>query len=109
MTIITLAIAVSFDSATVGLIYGMRGIRLKLLPLSLIMLQSAIVVTVAMTAGSFFKKFISPDGAEALGSFVLILLGAWMLTALILNGQGKKTKIRSQDTRHSPTSILRTP
>lgn len=104
MTLITLAIAVSFDAATVGLIYGMRGIRLKVIPLCLIMLQSAIVVTLAMTAASFLTKFISPQVADVLGSFVLILLGTWMLISFFLT--------RKKEGNHhapSPTSLLASP
>lgn len=109
MTLITLAIAVSFDSATVGLIYGIRGIRLSIIPLCIIMLQSAIVVTIAMTAGSFLKKFLSPHSTEVLGSVVLILLGAWILSSLLLNSKHKQFRSSTQKSPPSPASLLRTP
>lgn len=83
MTYITLAIAVSFDSFTVGMIYGMRSIRLGVAPLLLIMCQSALVVVCAMTAGAFLEKVLVTAYADKLGSIVLILLGGWMLGALL--------------------------
>lgn len=90
MTYITLAIAVSFDSFTVGLIYGMRGIHLALAPLLLIMCQSAIVVFSAMTAGVFLQKVLVTSYSDRLGSLVLILLGSWMLGSLIRQRSRKK-------------------
>jgi len=70
-----LVIAVSLDGFGVGITYGMRKIKVPILPLSIIMLCSGIVVFSSMTIGNVLTSFISPGASKILGGVILIAIG----------------------------------
>lgn len=78
-SLLILAFAVSLDSFSVGLTYGLRKMRIPFKSISIIACCSAITLMAAMTIGHFIEAFLSPALAESLGGVILIFLGAWVL------------------------------
>lgn len=89
-----LVIAVSLDGFTVGLAYGMQRIRIPLSSLAMIMLLSGSIVFISMSLSSLIHPYISPNIAEQIGGFILILLGAFSLWN-ILNKNEHQTNDQS--------------
>ncbi|MCK4259293.1 MAG: sporulation membrane protein YtaF [Halanaerobiales bacterium] len=77
--ILFLAIAISLDGFFVGVTYGIRKIRVSLLPLCIISITSSLVIMAAMTVGSTFLKLISPMIAQIVGASILIGVGIMVL------------------------------
>lgn len=74
-----LAFAVSLDSFSVGLTYGLRKIRIPLKSVIMIASCSAIVLMLAMTIGNVVETVLDPKMAEKIGGWIFLLLGGWIL------------------------------
>jgi putative sporulation protein YtaF len=93
ISIIVLAIAVSFDSWAMGITYGMNRITIPLLSKTILSIVSGLSVLFSMTTGWFVERRLNPSLATTLGGFVLVLLGLYHLwhnygpkqTQLIIN------------------------
>jgi putative sporulation protein YtaF len=79
ISLLILAFAVSLDSFSVGLTYGLRKMSIPFKSIGIIACCSATALVIAMTIGRFIIKFFSPAFAESLGGIILICLGAWVL------------------------------
>ncbi len=79
ISLLLLAFAVSIDSFSVGLTYGLRKMKIPNKSIAVIAACSAVVLIAAMTIGHFLESFFSPAFAENLGGAVLIVLGGWVL------------------------------
>ncbi|WP_079510008.1 sporulation membrane protein YtaF [Mesobacillus jeotgali] len=79
ISLLLLAFAVSLDSFSVGLTYGLRRMIIPVKSIAVIAACSAVVLMAAMMIGHFLESFFSPEWAETLGGAVLIVLGGWVL------------------------------
>lgn len=79
ISLVLLAFAVSLDSLSVGLTYGLRKMHMPLKSISIIACCSAVSLLLAMFAGTILTTFLSPVYAESIGGLILILLGIWVL------------------------------
>ncbi|MCG1022085.1 sporulation membrane protein YtaF [Sutcliffiella horikoshii] len=79
ISLILLAFAVSLDSFSVGLTYGLRKMHMPLKSISIIACCSAVSLLLAMFVGTILMNFLSPAFAETIGGSILILLGVWVL------------------------------
>ncbi len=79
ISLLILAFAVSLDSFSVGLTYGLRKMLIPFKSIVVIACCSAIALITAMAIGQFSIKFLDPRLAESLGGIILIFLGAWVL------------------------------
>lgn len=79
ISLILLAFAVSLDSFSVGLTYGLRKMHMPLRSISIIACCSAVSLLLAMFVGTILMNFLSPAFAETIGGSILILLGIWVL------------------------------
>src|SRR5699024_367008 len=78
-----LVIAVSLDGFGVGITYGVRGIRVPVSALSIIMFISGLVVLTSMTIGTMLSSIISPRSAQIFGASILIFLGLFAFFNII--------------------------
>lgn len=78
-SLLILAFAVSLDSFSVGLTYGLRKMHIPFKSISIIACCSALALIIAMGIGRIFTRFFPPTFAESLGGIILICLGAWVL------------------------------
>lgn len=79
ITLLLLALAVSLDSFSVGLTYGLRKMRIPLKSILIIACCSAATLSIAMMIGHVIVRFISPEAAGTVGGVILIGIGAWVL------------------------------
>lgn len=76
--------AVSLDGFGVGIMYGMRKIRIPFLSIFIISLCSGIVVFSAMHIGVIMLQFMSATVASRIGAFILIAIGLWAMGQFLL-------------------------
>ena len=79
ISLLILAFAVSLDSFSVGLTYGLRKMRIPFKSILVIASCSALALMAAMGIGRVSLQFLSPRLAESLGGIILIILGGWVL------------------------------
>lgn len=78
-SLLLLAIAVSIDSFSVGLTYGLRKINIPFKSILIIACCSGFTLLVAMFVGHIITRIFSPSIAESFGGIILIVLGLWIL------------------------------
>ncbi|WP_100402132.1 sporulation membrane protein YtaF [Bacillus sp. FJAT-42315] len=79
LSLYMLAVAVSLDSFSAGLAYGLKRLKLPMKSSIVLSLCSAGSLLVAMMTGHILSRFISEQTASQIGGFILIGLGAWVL------------------------------
>ncbi|WP_096153021.1 MULTISPECIES: sporulation membrane protein YtaF [Bacillus] len=89
ISLLLLAFAVSLDSFSVGLTYGLRKMRMPLKSLAIIATCSAMALLLAMFVGTLITNFLSPKVAETIGGSILVLLGMWVLYQFFRSSQQK--------------------
>lgn len=79
ISIFFLAIAVSFDSLTMGVTYGLNGITIPLRSKIILSFVSGITLCLSMILGGGLEQHLNPKFTDLLGGLVFILLGLYNL------------------------------
>ncbi|SEG68572.1 MntP/YtaF family protein [Paenibacillus sp. UNC499MF] len=87
-SLLILALAVSLDGFGVGMMYGLRKIRIPLPSLAIISLCSGIIICISMSFGVWLSRYLSPHYAGMLGAVILIGIGIWALVQFLAQKQG---------------------
>lgn len=87
-SVLLLALSLSLDALGVGLVYGLRKIKIPLPSKLVICFFSILYSGVALTVGSSLARVIDPFYSKLIGTIILFLMGAWIM---IQNFIGKKT------------------
>lgn len=96
--LLLLVIAVSLDSFTVGMTYGMKRVKISFLAITIIMLCSAFVVMTSMSIGHILSLFISEKVTNMFGGFIFILIGIIVLLSLLRTTYSQKEDSIKDDT-----------
>jgi putative sporulation protein YtaF len=87
VSLILLAFAVSLDGFSVGVMYGLRQIRIPLLSIGIISLCSGLIIFGSMQIGVLLTTWIQPAAASRVGATILIGIGVWALFQLLQSKQ----------------------
>ncbi|MCP3741311.1 sporulation membrane protein YtaF [Rossellomorea sp. BNER] len=79
ISLLLLALAVSLDSFSTGLTYGLRKMGMPLKSICIISICSAGSLLLAMLLGQAIESFLSPTVADRIGGVILVGLGAFVL------------------------------
>ncbi|OPH54667.1 sporulation membrane protein YtaF [Paenibacillus ferrarius] len=82
LSLLILAFAVSLDGFGVGVMYGLRKIRIPFLSIGIISLWSGIIIYCSMQIGVLMSSFLSPMVAQRIGALILIGIGVWALVQM---------------------------
>lgn len=96
--IFTLAVAISIDGLSVGITYGMRQIRIGILPLLIIGFISTFSIYMTGLLGAGIASLMNRELASYIGSFILIGIGSWLVYSVF------KDYNHSTDVYHKITS-----
>jgi putative sporulation protein YtaF len=78
ITLGLLALALSLDSLTVGLLYGARGIKLSWSAMLIVSLASGGLLAAAMGGGRWVAEYLPPTVAQRAGAALLVGVGLWI-------------------------------
>ncbi|MCJ8009904.1 sporulation membrane protein YtaF [Lederbergia wuyishanensis] len=78
-SLILLAMAISLDSFSTGLAYGLRKMKIPLKSILIIASCTAVSLGLAMFAGQLILNMLSPTMASRIGGTILIVIGAWVV------------------------------
>lgn len=96
-----LAMALSIDSLTVGLTYGLRKVKIPFLSLLILFFCAFCVLYTSIFLGQGLTHVLSEQIASFIGGLLLVLLGAWMLFQKgkeISQGKDEVKRIRNKST-----------
>lgn len=86
-SIAVLALAVSLDGFSAGMMYGIRKIRIPLASVLIVSLCSAVVLFSSMAFGALFVHLLPERAAQWIGAFILIGIGLWAMVQLKLTSK----------------------
>jgi putative sporulation protein YtaF len=78
VSVMLLALALSLDSFTVGLLYGARGIKLSWGAMLVVSLATGLLLAAAMTGGRLVAAVLAPHLAQRFGAILLTGVGCWV-------------------------------
>lgn len=97
VSLVILALAVSLDGFGVGIMYGLRKIRIPPVSIAIISGCSGLVIYASMKAGAYAAQFVSPVLAKWIGAVILIGIGLWAIVQM-----RKQRHEPAHDATHSP-------
>ncbi|TKI57725.1 sporulation membrane protein YtaF [Brevibacillus antibioticus] len=92
LALLLVSLAISMDSVSVGLTYGLRNMRIPFLSLVVVSGCSFVVVYGVMLVGSSLTEWLTPDIGKYIGAAVLILMGLFTLWRLIATRSGTEAE-----------------
>lgn len=78
LSLALLALAVSLDSLTVGVLYGARGIRLPWGAMAIVSLATGLLLSLSMAAGGALGALLPAALAARAGALLLVAVGCWV-------------------------------
>ncbi|MFS0558341.1 sporulation membrane protein YtaF [Brevibacillus sp. 179-C9.3 HS] len=92
LALLLVSLAISMDSVSVGLTYGLRKMRMPFLSLVVVSGCSFAVVYGVMLVGSSLTEWFTPEIGKYIGAAVLILMGLFTLWRLIAIRSGTEAQ-----------------
>lgn len=91
LSLALLALAVSLDGFGVGVMYGLRKIRIPAQSIAIIALCSGLVIFASMQLGVWTAKLLPPAAAKAAGAAILIGVGLWAIVQMARQRPGDES------------------
>ncbi|MFE5318893.1 sporulation membrane protein YtaF [Paenibacillus sp. NPDC056579] len=107
ISLLILALAVSLDGFSVGVMYGLRKIRIPLVSVAIISLCSGCIIYLSMQIGVLVSRFVDPLYAKAAGGLILIGIGVWAVYQVLSKkkdeddapaGQSPEAEVKVEET-----------
>ncbi|MCG8502831.1 MAG: sporulation membrane protein YtaF [Firmicutes bacterium] len=80
-----IALAISIDSFSIGVAYGIKEVKIPLLSLIIINILCVGVFSISLLLGNLLFYFISYGVAKFISAMILISLGGWLLLGVIMD------------------------
>ncbi len=90
-SLIVLATSLSLDALGVGLVYGLKKVRIPLLSKLVICFFSIVYAGLAIIIGRVFSYILPPIFAKILGISILCLMGIWIIVQALLKDAAEKS------------------
>jgi putative sporulation protein YtaF len=97
MSLILIALAVSLDNCSVGLLYGARKIRIPLVSLIIISICSGVMIWGSMSLSQVMLDWLEPQAAKEAGALILVVVGLWTMFQFILHHRKPNVITNSTD------------
>ncbi len=108
ISLFLLALAVSLDGFGVGVMYGLRKIRIPLPSIGIISLLSGIIILASMQIGVLMSSLLSPSVAKRTGAAILIAIGIWALYQMLFpkDQEADESDQSNREAQHVATDAL---
>ncbi|HHU63075.1 MAG TPA: sporulation membrane protein YtaF [Clostridiales bacterium] len=92
LTPLILSVAISIDSFSIGVSYGIKKLRIPIFPFVLIISESTASLLLSRAIGDTINMFVSPKISAIISCMMLLGLGLWMFfhSLVTLNSRHKK-------------------
>ena len=106
ISLLIIALAVSLDGCGVGLLYGVRRIRIPVLSLIIISFCSALVIWCSMRLGDWLTTYLPPAMAKAIGAVILVAVGIWAILQFLFRAPTEADRDSSGDISAFEAALL---
>lgn len=107
LSLLVLAFALSLDGFGVGMMYGLRKIKIGPIGITIISISSGLVIYASMWIGAWMTTWFSTAMASRIGAILLIGIGIWALIQLFM--QKSTAEVEASSSSSLVLQILRTP
>lgn len=104
-SILLLAISLSMDAFSAGLVYGLRQIKIPLLSKLLIAIFSVIYTSAALFGGKSLSKIVPFSVSKKLGVCILIMMSIWIIIKTLLKNSQEHSIHSETETTSSKTLL----
>ncbi|WP_128894718.1 sporulation membrane protein YtaF [Longirhabdus pacifica] len=84
ISLLMIAFAVSLDSLSVGITYGLRKLKIPFTSIFIISFCSGLIIYTSMLAGVWLEQWLSPQMTKYLGAGILIAIGTWAVFQIFM-------------------------
>ncbi|MCL6587915.1 MAG: sporulation membrane protein YtaF [Anoxybacillus sp.] len=102
VSMIMLALAVSLDSLSVGVTYGMRKMKFPLPSMLVIAVLSGMMLLLSMYVGSFLVLLLPVRAEKAIAACILVAIGVWAIYNVL-----KKREDELEEVVPRPTATMK--
>ncbi len=106
LSLVLVSLAISMDSANVGMTYGLRKMRIPFRSLLVIAGCSFVVVFTVMTVGNSLTVWLTPELSKQIGAGVLIAIGAFTLWRMWLPSGEEHMRGSDRDDRFVEQKLI---
>ncbi len=108
LSLLLLALAVSLDGFGVGVMYGIRKIRIPAVSILIIAICSALVIWCSMQVGIVLLFVLSPAAAKLIGAIILIAIGVWAIWQMASqrSDEGTGPQVVDGDPKHESVKTV---
>jgi putative sporulation protein YtaF len=100
---LALALAVSLDGLSAGMMYGIRKIRIPVSSVLIVSLCSGFVLFGSMAFGSLFVAWLPERTAQWIGAGILIVIGIWAILQMLL---ASRRGTKEEDDLAPPVTVV---
>lgn len=104
VSLLVIALSVSLDGLSVGMLYGARGIRIPAVSLLIVSGCSGLLLFVAMLLGDWLALRLTPKAAISAGAAILVAVGLWAIIQFFRNQKAERTTGQRSDQRSDQRS-----
>lgn len=107
ISLLIIALSVSLDGCSVGLLYGARGIRIP--PASLLVISgcSGLLLYMSMLLGDWLAHRLAPEAAMTMGAVILVAVGLWAIIQFFRSGKEERSAQPAEANLLSTSSMAR--
>ncbi|HZG83526.1 sporulation membrane protein YtaF [Paenibacillus sp.] len=105
-SMLALALAVSLDGLSAGMMYGIRKIRIPFLSVGIVSLCSAFVLFGSMSFGGLFVELLPERAAQWIGASILIGIGVWAIAQMRLTSRREAESAELEDEASSSAETV---
>lgn len=100
-----LATSLSLDAFGVGIVYGMRRIKIPFISKLAICFFSVVYAASALAVGKSLYNVLSPEVSKIIGVAILVIMGFWIIIQSLLkkDNDNSNNKIKSNDGKETNT------
>ncbi|GCL70921.1 MULTISPECIES: sporulation membrane protein YtaF [Paenibacillus] len=98
VSLMLLAFAVSLDGFGVGVMYGLRKIRIPPMSIAIISFCSGFIIYMSMQVGVLMSQLIDPAVARYVGAFILMGIGVWAIYQMFSDKKEEEGKTEAAKT-----------
>lgn len=106
-SLLIIALSVSLDGCSVGLLYGARGIRIPAGSLLVISGCSGLLLYLSMLLGDWLAHRLAPEAAMTTGAVILVAVGLWAIIQFFRNGKEDRSAATSAETEDAAALHVR--
>lgn len=99
VSLMLLAFAVSLDGFGVGVMYGLRKIRIPPMSIAIISFCSGFIIYMSMQVGVLMSQLIDPAVARYVGAFILMGIGVWAIYQMFSDKKEEEGKTEAAKKR----------